>query len=483
MLDVGDDLASEYKADALRFKESKELRSLLVATVKECAGHTKGYREFLYQQLTPILRDFRLHGAGDGDTPNAKIGYMFTEINKGRIEWAMTIFLAWLCVYHEDAAAKFYARANLAEKGKPYRQYRGEAGQWAAARNAAKPPVGPDASANPDPGPILPDDIGQIGEGPAIVAQIPTRAPIRFPHPDGICNASFSPCGKLIVTAGKKAQSGDAGAFVWRIDVSAASQDKRKIASHSSDILFAGFSPEGRHVISTAANIAKVSYSTALVEPLFTLRHEKQIALCTYSDDGKRIATGSWDGTARVWDAQSGKLLKTIRPGVRRNHAVNSAYFSPNGAHLLLGSSDSSISIWHIGSATRVSNFVSDESDGVCSAIYSRDGKSNSNRRPRRRTGLYLGYLQPQDHPHFRPGRVPRGHDLVRRIQQRRDTGRHGIARSHRARLGRRETRRRGPPEAPVASLCSPFFAGRYPGSHRLRRWMRLSLEGRISGY
>jgi WD40 repeat protein len=376
MLDVGDDLASEYKADALRFKESKELRSLLVATVKECAGHTKGYREFLYQQLTPILRDFRLHGAGDGDTPNAKIGYMFTEINKGRIEWAMTIFLAWLCVYHEDAAAKFYARANLAEKGKPYRQYRGEAGQWAAARNAAKPPVGPDASANPDPGPILPDDIGQIGEGPAIVAQIPTRAPIRFPHPDGICNASFSPCGKLIVTAGKKAQSGDAGAFVWRIDVSAASQDKRKIASHSSDILFAGFSPEGRHVISTAANIAKVSYSTALVEPLFTLRHEKQIALCTYSDDGKRIATGSWDGTARVWDAQSGKLLKTIRPGVRRNHAVNSAYFSPNGAHLLLGSSDSSISIWHIGSATRVSNFVSDESDGVCSAIYSRDGKS-----------------------------------------------------------------------------------------------------------
>lgn len=208
------------------------------------------------------------------------------------------------------------------------------------------------------------------------MAQIPTRAPVRFPHPDGICNASFSPCGKFIVTAGKKAQSGDAGAFVLRIDATAASQDKRKIASHSSDILFAGFSPDGRHVISTAANIAKVSYSTALVEPLFTLRHEKQIALCTYSDDGKRIATGSWDGTARVWDARSGKLLNTVRPGIKRNHAVNSAYFSPNGAHLLLGSSDSSISIWHIGSATRVSNFVSEESDGVCSAIYSRDGKS-----------------------------------------------------------------------------------------------------------
>lgn len=104
MLDVGDDLASEYKADALRFKESKALRALLVATVKKCAGNTEDKQTILYQQLTPILKDFRRYGGGSGATPNARIGYMFKEIQRGRIEWPMPVFLAWLCVFHTDPA-------------------------------------------------------------------------------------------------------------------------------------------------------------------------------------------------------------------------------------------------------------------------------------------------------------------------------------------------------------------------------------------
>ncbi|MDJ0705866.1 MAG: hypothetical protein QNJ46_21575, partial [Leptolyngbyaceae cyanobacterium MO_188.B28] len=55
-----------------------------------------------------------------------------------------------------------------------------------------------------------------------------------------------------------------------------------------------------------------------------------------FSADGKRVATASDDGTARVWDVQSGDRLVTL------NHdaAVNAVAFSADGAQVATASSD-----------------------------------------------------------------------------------------------------------------------------------------------
>jgi len=54
--------------------------------------------------------------------------------------------------------------------------------------------------------------------------------------------------------------------------------------------------------------------------------HDKDVFRVAWSPDGRRLATGSLDGTARVWNAASGKellLLKgrdaqcPVHPGVR----------------------------------------------------------------------------------------------------------------------------------------------------------------------
>ena len=37
------------------------------------------------------------------------------------------------------------------------------------------------------------------------------------------------------------------------------------------------------------------------------LRHEKGVAAVSFSLDGHCIATASYDGTARVWETQSGE--------------------------------------------------------------------------------------------------------------------------------------------------------------------------------
>lgn len=65
-----------------------------------------------------------------------------------------------------------------------------------------------------------------------------------------------------------------------------------------------------------------------------------------WSPDGKLIATGASDGTARIWDAQSGSTVATLTfPGV---FEVSSLAWSPDGKYLatLTGGGSDSIQIW-----------------------------------------------------------------------------------------------------------------------------------------
>jgi WD40 repeat protein len=40
--------------------------------------------------------------------------------------------------------------------------------------------------------------------------------------------------------------------------------------------------------------------------------HTKVVFALCWSADGGRVASGSWDGTARVWDVNSGRTVLTI---------------------------------------------------------------------------------------------------------------------------------------------------------------------------
>ena len=75
---------------------------------------------------------------------------------------------------------------------------------------------------------------------------------------------------------------------------------------------------------------------------LARLNHDGWVIAVSYSPDGNTLATASRDGTARVWDAQSGKEL------ARLNHddRVEAVSYSPDGNTLATASSDNTARVW-----------------------------------------------------------------------------------------------------------------------------------------
>src|SRR5262249_15133298 len=96
------------------------------------------------------------------------------------------------------------------------------------------------------------------------------------------------------------------------------------------------------HSRGTGSNVRIFKPGSARPERSLT-GHESQVYAVAWSPDGRQIATGSEDETARIWEAASG-TSKVVLTGHRRR--VNGVAWSPDGTRLATAGADATVRLW-----------------------------------------------------------------------------------------------------------------------------------------
>jgi WD40 repeat protein len=118
---------------------------------------------------------------------------------------------------------------------------------------------------------------------------------------------------------------------------------------HTSSVNSAVFSPDGRRVLTVAADTTARLWEAETRIPivpsklLASFQHTDVVNNAIFSPDGQRVSTASRDKTARLWEVEGGKLLATFEG---HTEAVNSAVFSVDGRRVLTASEDGTARLW-----------------------------------------------------------------------------------------------------------------------------------------
>src|SRR5439155_1597697 len=127
--------------------------------------------------------------------------------------------------------------------------------------------------------------------------------------------------------------------------------------------------PENREARGlTTTMLTQLSWHVPLTD---AMRHDAGVNSAQFGPDGQRVVTASWDETARLWNAASGK---PVGEPMKHEEAVNSAQFSPDCQRVVTASNDETARLWDALSGKPIGEPMKHESF-VNSAQFSPDGQ------------------------------------------------------------------------------------------------------------
>src|ERR671932_486535 len=132
------------------------------------------------------------------------------------------------------------------------------------------------------------------------------------------------------------------------------------------------------HVHGLSISLAESQWAQKISLSKTLPRDSTSFSPVAISPDGKTLASGSEDGTIKLWDLQTGKLRNTLkRPpsSDKRSKSVRAIAFSPDGQSLASGGKDNGIKIWNLGSGTLL-HTLSEKSNWISALAISPDSQT-----------------------------------------------------------------------------------------------------------
>jgi WD40 repeat protein/class 3 adenylate cyclase len=159
------------------------------------------------------------------------------------------------------------------------------------------------------------------------------------------------------------------------------------LRGHVGIVIGLSFSPDGMSLATGSFDGTVRVWDLSPERELVTLaQHQAGVLGVAFSPDGTRLASASHDGTVMVWDLEaslsspSGIAMLTLPDGDRSTQ-MNAVAFSPDGKRLVSASGDATAALWDIASGERLLTLLghgpgqeATQVDGVTAAEFSPDG-------------------------------------------------------------------------------------------------------------
>jgi len=197
-------------------------------------------------------------------------------------------------------------------------------------------------------------------------ASVPVDPRLTKKHEDRtrICSVSVSPDGSRIAYARDNS--------VLLRDIETGNIIGGPFIGHTDEINLATFSPDGRYILTASDDTSIRIWDVETGKMVKHLEgHTDMVFWTTFSPDGSRIVSASLDNSIRIWDAQTGGNTHVLEG---RSEAVCSVLFSPDARYIVSASSDHSVCVWDATTGAQVHVF-NDHSTQAVFAFFSSDGK------------------------------------------------------------------------------------------------------------
>jgi WD40 repeat protein/ABC-type transport system substrate-binding protein len=203
-------------------------------------------------------------------------------------------------------------------------------------------------------------------------------------HTDWVTRATFSPDGQFVLTV-----SNDSTVRVWGVQngkelVRISGQPPGKDISNVPAFNSAAFSSDERYILTAGQdNVARLwNFSGASIQAkpssiiagqeLASLQgHTSPVNLALFSPDSHFALTTSNDGTARLWEIPSGRLVHIL---TGHSLTVNAAAFSPDGRFIVTAGQDNTAILYETLTG-KILTTLTGHTGWVSSATFSPDGR------------------------------------------------------------------------------------------------------------
>jgi eukaryotic-like serine/threonine-protein kinase len=167
----------------------------------------------------------------------------------------------------------------------------------------------------------------------------------------------------------------DVRSFAWYYLMRLCHGERRTLRGHKGDVYHAGFSPDGKTLVSCGQDGTVRFWDVATGQSLRTIPAQDQageVNSAEFSADGRTLVTASDDGKVRLWNLGTYVLEATIPA----HKADAYARFAPDGRRLIsAGRRDGLVKLWDIATYEQVVSIKASAKD-LENVVFSPDGRT-----------------------------------------------------------------------------------------------------------